>query len=201
VLYAIFGALITAIQGNRVNDILGHGFLGFLESVPDSLMLGLVSIFYALAIAVIPFIAKRVISGDVGSTAFSFVRAGATAASAGLATVSGFAAGISSASGGTATLGSSSSSASAALSSSSPPPVPSMPDFIRSGIASAMHSNSSPTASRNVSQDERQMQLASTSAGNRTNAGYRPHSVTQVVSFNVARALGRAAGQSKSDNN
>ncbi len=50
VIYAIFGALITAIQVNRVNDILGHGFLGFLMSVPDSVMLGLVSIFYALAL-------------------------------------------------------------------------------------------------------------------------------------------------------
>jgi hypothetical protein len=85
ILYAIFGALITAIQVNRVNDILGNGFLGFLVSVPDSVMLGLVSIFYALTIAVIPLIAKRIISGDVGSTAFALVRSGAIAAGAALA--------------------------------------------------------------------------------------------------------------------
>ena len=47
-------------------------------------MLGLVSIFYALAIALIPFIAKRIISGDVGSTAFALVRAGGVAAGAAL---------------------------------------------------------------------------------------------------------------------
>ena len=75
-LYAIFGALITAVQVNRVNDILGHGFLGFLLSAPDSTMLGLVSIFYALSVVLIPFIAKRIISGDAGSTAFAMVRAG-----------------------------------------------------------------------------------------------------------------------------
>jgi hypothetical protein len=36
VLYAIFGALITAIQVNRVNDILGNGFLGFLISMTSA---------------------------------------------------------------------------------------------------------------------------------------------------------------------
>ena len=69
ILYAVFGALITAIQVNQVNNILGSGFLGFLKGAGDSVMLGLVSIFYALAIALIPFIAKRIISGDGGSTA------------------------------------------------------------------------------------------------------------------------------------
>ena len=49
ILYAVFGALITAIQFNQVNDILGNGFLGFLKGAPDSIILGLVSIFYALA--------------------------------------------------------------------------------------------------------------------------------------------------------
>ena len=60
-------------------------------------MLGLVSIFYALSVALIPFIAKRIISGDVGSTAFAMVRAGAVAAGAALAGVSGFASGASAA--------------------------------------------------------------------------------------------------------
>ena len=70
ILYAVFGALITAIQVNQVNNILGNGFLGFLKGTGDSVILGLVSIFYALAIALIPFIAKKIISGDVGSTVF-----------------------------------------------------------------------------------------------------------------------------------
>ncbi len=95
ILYAVFGALITAIQVNQVNNILGNGFLGFLKGAGDSIILGLVSIFYALAIALIPFIAKRIISGDVGSTAFALVRAGGVAAGAALAGVSGFAAGAS----------------------------------------------------------------------------------------------------------
>jgi hypothetical protein len=95
ILYAVFGALITAIHFNQVSDVLGNGFLGFLHGVPDSVILGLVSIAYALAIALVPLIARKVISGDVGSTAFAFVRAGAMAAGAALAGASGFAAGAS----------------------------------------------------------------------------------------------------------
>src|ERR671922_12768 len=64
ILYAVFGALITATHFNQVSDVLGNGFLGFLRGVPDSVILGLVSIAYALAIALVPFISRKVISGD-----------------------------------------------------------------------------------------------------------------------------------------
>jgi hypothetical protein len=201
VLYAIFGALITAIQVNRVNDILGHGFLGFLVSVPDSVMLGLVSIFYALAVAVIPFLAKRLISGDVGSTAYALVRAGAVSAGAALAGFAGFATGLGAASSATAAVGSP--GASVALSSSSPPPAPSMPDFIRSGMSSAMNSNTSPApASSNAREDsggDREPAVAMSSS--RRHSSYRPHSLSQVISFNVAKALGKAASRNSPANN
>jgi hypothetical protein len=206
VLYAIFGALITAIQVNRVNDILGHGFLGFLVSVPDSVMLGLVSIFYALAIAVIPFIAKRVISGDVGSTAFALVRAGAVSAGAALAGFAGFSTGLGSASAATASSGAGSSAASLSLASSTPPRAPasasSMPNFIRSGVSSAMNSNSSSApAPSNASEDTGDRQLAVATSGSRGHSSYRPHSVSQVISYNVAKALGKAASRNNAENN
>ena len=38
ILYSVFGALITAIHFNQVNDVLGNGFLGFLRGVPDSVI-------------------------------------------------------------------------------------------------------------------------------------------------------------------
>jgi hypothetical protein len=202
VLYAIFGALITAIQANRVDDILGHGFLGFLTSVPDSVMLGLVSIFYALAVAAIPFIAKRVIAGDVGSTAFVIARAGAVAAGVALAGISGFAAGVSSASTASTVSGGAGSSASAALASSTPPPAPSMPDFIRSGVVSAMNSSTSPSPGSNTSsQDTHDRDVAVSTSTRRGHSSYRPNSVTQVISFNVARALGKAASRNNAENN
>ena len=56
----------------------GNGFLGFLHGAPDSVNARLGQhLLRAVAIALIPFIAKRIISGDVGSTAFALVRAGA----------------------------------------------------------------------------------------------------------------------------
>jgi len=204
ILYAVFGALITAIQVNQVNNILGNGFLGFLKGTGDSVMLGLVSIFYALAIALIPLIAKRIISGDVGSTAFALVRAGGVAAGAALAGITGFAAGVGPSFAG-ATGGASTSSASTVLASSTAPPAPSMPDFIRTGVASAMHSNSSPIVSGARGHGEgsgnRDIAVAASGSTGRHESSYRPHSVTQVVSFNIGRALGRAAGRNNAENN
>jgi hypothetical protein len=205
ILYAVFGALITAIQVNQVNNLLGNGFLGFLKGTGDSVMLGLVSIFYALAIALIPLIAKRIISGDVGSTAFALVRAGGVAASAALAGVSGFAAGVGPSFAGASASGGVSTSTSTLLASSSAPPTPSMPDFIRSGVASAMKSNSSPIIPTSTGHHERSgnRDVSAAVSGNPSGHGtsYRPHSVTQVVSFNVGRALGRASGRNNAKNN
>jgi len=206
ILYAVFGALITAIHFNQVNDVLGNGFLGFLRGVPDSLMLGLVSIFYALAIALVPFIAKRIISGDVGSTAFTLVRAGAVAAGAALAGVSGFSAGVGAGAGGassSAAAGAGGTSTSVTLASSMPPPSPasSMSGFLRSGMASAMNSGTSPVAPPPSTNGPRNSGSGSRSAAAAAGFGYRPHTVTQAITYNVARALGKAAGRTNADNN
>jgi hypothetical protein len=205
VLYAVFGALITAVQVNQVNNVLGNGFLGFLKGTGDSVMLGLVSIFYALAIALIPFIAKRVISGDVGSTTFALVRAGAVATGAALAGISGFAAGLSPAfAGATVSGGAGVSSSSTALASSAPPPTPSMSNFIRSGVASAMNSNSSPvpaSSSSNGDAGNRELAVAGSSARAGHGTSYRPHSVTQLISYNVGKSIGRSASRNNAENN
>ncbi|HEX3104072.1 MAG TPA: hypothetical protein VHQ22_06450 [Terriglobales bacterium] len=209
ILYSVFGALITAIHFNQVNNVLGNGFLGFLQGVPDSTMLGLVSIFYALAVAMVPFIAKGIISGDVGSTVMALVRAAATAAGAALAAVSGFAAGAGAAAAPAAAgAGAGGGSSSMAISSSMPPPTPatSMAGFLQSGMASAMNSNSSPVApginggTNGSSGNENGTHSASASPA-RSGYIYSPKSVTQAVTFNVARALGRAAGRQKPEDN
>jgi hypothetical protein len=201
ILYAVFGALITAIHFNHVSDVLGNGFLGFLRGVPDSLILGLVSIAYALAIALVPFIARRVISGDVGSTAFALVRAGAMAAGATVAGVSGFAAGSSSAAAGsggsTAGAGISSMSGASVMASSTPPPVPTMPEFLRSGVASVVNSNASPSAPLPSSGQTSSRATAVAAGVGGPGISYRPRSVVQVISFNAGRALGRAASMSR----
>jgi hypothetical protein len=211
ILYSVFGALITAIHFNQVNNVLGNGFLGFLQGVPDSAMLGLVSIFYALAIAMVPFIAKGIVSGDVGSTAFALVRAAATAAGAALSAVGGFAAGAGAVAAATpAAAGASAGGGSStmAMSSSMPPPTPatSMAGFLQSGMSSAMSSNSSPVTpvvSGTMNGSSGNQSGTRQTAVSQAKSGYiySPRSVTQAVTFNIARAVGRAAGRQKPEDN
>ncbi|GGG87204.1 type IV secretion system protein [Edaphobacter dinghuensis] len=95
VLYGGFGALLSAVQMGQVGQMLNqNNFLGGLGNLEGSILIGLASIIYSLAIAVIPFIAKRVISGEVGSTAAALVGAAVTALSTGIAAGEGVAAGI-----------------------------------------------------------------------------------------------------------
>ena len=180
ILYAVFGALITAIQVNQVNNILGNGFLGFLKGTGDSVLLGLVSIFYALAIALIPFIAKRIISGDAGSTVYSLVRAGGFALSTAMAGTFGFAAGS-----GSGSVGSGAGYAAGGAGSvgASTSPASGMGEFIHGGLSSAMTSNASPPTPPS----------SPTNAPRKTNDyGYRPHGPAQLLSYAVGRGLGAA---------
>jgi hypothetical protein len=95
VLYGGFGALLTAVQMGQIGQMLNqNNFLGGLGNLEGSILIGIVSIVYALAIAVIPFIAKRIVSGDVGSTAAAMVGSAVTALTAGAAGIEGAAAGL-----------------------------------------------------------------------------------------------------------
>jgi len=211
ILYATFGALITAIHVNDVQTLLNaQGFLGWARGLPDSLLLGLVSIFYALALALIPFIAKRIVSGDVGSTASSLVRAGALALGTAVAGASGVAAGMD-AGGGTGSASSAGSGAAAggratAATSSAPPPVPapvpSMANSIRSGIASAMSGSSSPATPPAVPTGNGGNagggSAAPASAGGRNGGGsaggadYRGRGTAQTLAYQAGRSIGRS---------
>lgn len=74
-LYAIFGALMAAINMNTVNGVLSSGnFVGAFNGVTGSLLLGLASILLSLCIVLIPFLAKRIVEGDVGQTMTTVAR-------------------------------------------------------------------------------------------------------------------------------
>jgi hypothetical protein len=225
IIYAIFGALITAIHINQQADGFGN-FLGYLQGPVDSVFLGMISIFYAIAIALIPFIAKRVVSGDVGSTASSLVRAAGSIAGIGVAAAAGLAGGVSAASGtgagasaGGAGASAGSAGASASAASSTPPPTPSLGQSIRAGFQSAMSSASGPPApaggqsgSSGGSGTNGSSPGSSGSAGNGSKGSaspahsgtsgfsYRPQGVAQQLAYHGARALSKAAAhQSKDD--
>lgn len=111
ILYGGFGALLTAVQMGQIGQMLNqNSFLGGLGNLEGSILIGIVSIVYSLAIAIIPFIAKRIVSGDVGSTAAAMIGAAVTALTAGAAGIEGAAAGFAAAQ--TASTGASSAGAS-----------------------------------------------------------------------------------------
>ncbi len=186
-LYAIFGALMTAVHVNDVNAVLAQqGFLGYFHGLSNTALLGLISIFYALALALIPLIAKRIIAGDVGTSAMSLVRAGMFVASNAVGAVSGFAAGVGGAAGGGAgaaggsgmLMAASASSAapaaaSGAMSSSMPPPMPPA-----AGAAASTTGNTAMAAAVRMS----------------SSGGYRPRGVAQTVGYHAGRAAKAALG-------
>jgi hypothetical protein len=106
ILYGGFGALLSAVQMGQVGQMLNQdSFLGGLGNLEGSFLIGLASIIYSLAIAIIPFIAKRIVSGDVGATATAMIGAAATALTAGVAAVEGAAAGAAAAGAGSGSGG------------------------------------------------------------------------------------------------
>ena len=95
VLYGGFGALLSAVQMGQLGQMLKQNdFLGGLGNLEGSFLIGIVSIVYSLAIAIIPFIARRIVSGEVGGTAVAMVGAAVTALTAGAAGIEGAAAGV-----------------------------------------------------------------------------------------------------------
>ena len=118
ILYGGFGALLSAVQMGQVGQMLSqNNFLGGLGNLEGAFLIGIASIIYSLAIAVIPFIAKRIVSGDVGATAVALVGAAATVVTAGIAAGEGAAAGLAAAGTGGAQGAGAGSSASRAASS------------------------------------------------------------------------------------
>jgi hypothetical protein len=100
ILYGGFGALLGAVQMGQISQMLSqNNFLGGLGNLEGSILIGIASIIYSLAIAVIPFIAKRIISGDVGSTTGALIGAAVTALTVGAAGVEGAVAGATGAGG------------------------------------------------------------------------------------------------------
>jgi hypothetical protein len=80
-LYSIFGALMVAINMNSVNGVLNaQNFAGSFVGVSGGLLLALASILLSLCIALIPFLAKRIVEGDVGQTMTAVVRTAVVAA-------------------------------------------------------------------------------------------------------------------------
>jgi hypothetical protein len=74
-LYSIFGALMVAINMNSVAGVLSNAsFLGGFQGLSQSLLLGLASVLLSVCIALIPYLARRIVEGDLGTTMLSMVK-------------------------------------------------------------------------------------------------------------------------------
>lgn len=164
VLYGGFGALLSAVQMGQISQMLNqNNFLGGLGNLEGSILIGLTSIIYSLAIAVIPFIAKRIVSGEVGATAGTLAGAAVTALTAGIAAGEGIAAGVSasSATAGTAAQGSTSgslasSSATAASGSNQPAPAQRSVAAVQQPMTSTRGSSSASTQGDHIAENIRE---------------------------------------------
>ncbi len=223
ILYALFGALITAIHADKISA--GGGFLGFFSGTGNSMILGLISIFYALALILIPFIAKRIISGDVGSAAQALVRAAATALTVAVSAGAGFAAGAGASGGGGGSAGAGAASGGSAASSagpsgtggsssgntssSQPPPVPSLAESIRSSVGAGTGASPSsaapPSAERSSGgngpstdggQSSRGGGGRSGGGGDRNAMQLMPRGIAQFLAHRAGHAVGKAVSGS-----
>jgi len=69
VIYSILSGLISAVNIGTVQQVLASGeFIGGFVGLEQSLLLGIASIFYSISLAVIPFLASRMVRGETFGT-------------------------------------------------------------------------------------------------------------------------------------
>jgi hypothetical protein len=74
IIYAVFNVLLTLINAQSMAAVFGAGSIGgWFQGAPQALLVSLASILFSLLIAFIPFLARRVVSGEIGSTALAMV--------------------------------------------------------------------------------------------------------------------------------
>ena len=82
-IYALLQVLMSAVNLSSINAVLGaNGVLNSFVGSSQMILLALTASIFSFSIALIPFMASRIVRGDVGSTMMTMVSAMTTAASA-----------------------------------------------------------------------------------------------------------------------
>jgi hypothetical protein len=81
-IYAILSELIYVLHLNDVNTVLNNAWYLNLSVTNPMVILGIASVLYAIVIALIPYIASRIVRGEVGATLLTVAGAALTAATA-----------------------------------------------------------------------------------------------------------------------
>ncbi|MCL4555215.1 MAG: sodium bicarbonate transporter family protein, partial [Actinobacteria bacterium] len=94
-IYAVFCRLAVALNISSMAAITGAGNLGgLLTGAAAEVLLAAASILFSVCILLIPFLAKRIVEGDLGSTMLTVLGTAAAMAQAAVATASGAADGF-----------------------------------------------------------------------------------------------------------
>ena len=136
-LYGIFCRLAIALNINSMAAITGAGsFAGALSGATAEVLLAAASILFSVCILLIPFLARRIVEGDLGSSMFTVLGAAAALAQAAVAVATGSSEGFGKvASAGEGGGGSAASGSSG--SSGAPPTGPSSPAADSAGTGSS----------------------------------------------------------------
>ena len=94
IIYAVMSQLLTIMSADSLSNIFtAQSFGGAFQGASQMLLISLSSILLSIMILLIPFLAKRIVSGDVGSTMFAVVGVAAAALQSATAAVAGMNAG------------------------------------------------------------------------------------------------------------
>lgn len=109
-LWALFGALIGAVNMTQVQNLLNsNGIFGYMQGLEGAILIGVASILYSICIVLIPFVAHYILGGEFGAVGGLMVMTGKAITTAGSALLGGI--------GGSAAVGGGSSPALAAAGS------------------------------------------------------------------------------------
>ena len=187
-LYGIFCRLTLALNINSMAAITGAGsFAGALQGATAEVLLAAASILFSVCILLIPFLAKRIVEGDLGSAMLTVLGTAAAIAQAAVATAAGSGDGfgrVSSTAGGSEGGGSSA----AAGSSGVPPAAP---------VASTADSAAGQPATASAAASGGQAPGGPHTSGGRSMGNYHPVNIPHAVGWlaGAAAAISVRGGQ------
>ncbi len=80
IVYALFSVLLTAINAQSLGAMLAANSLGgWFQGASGALLMSLASILFAVMVALIPFLARRIVTGEIGSSMMTVVHTVGTA--------------------------------------------------------------------------------------------------------------------------
>lgn len=74
IVYALFSVLLTAINAQSLGSMLAANSLGgWFQGASGALLMSLASILFAVMVALIPYLARRIVTGEIGSSMMTIV--------------------------------------------------------------------------------------------------------------------------------